>query len=795
MRLRAIALHVGVLVLYTLLALLHTRPLWAHLRTAFLRAQHHDVLLHAWIVNWTARQLARAPQSLFDSNSFFPFPLSLAYTEHLVPEALPVVPLQALTGDPILTYNVAFLLTFVLGGWGAFLLARHLTGSVPAAVVAGAFACYFPAKRWSYGHINTIAVHWMPFAMLALHRVLARPGTWRAAQLGVAVALASLASAYFTLYFPLLLVLATPLIWWLEGHPLEGRRVVAVVLAAVIALAIALPVVWPYAVLWEEGSFHHGYESQIEGAADVARFLLIGSWVWWRTFDPPLAGDGFFPGLVACALIGAGLLGLGRDVPGKGGAALLGKDRARRWRAAACGLGLVLLALAAWRMLAELFAHFEASLPVQGPTGPIAPGPRPDVQWRWPATWGAVGSLLLALSVDGRAAVRRLRERLRRASGIAWAYLLLAAVANLIAMGARLQFFGLVGPRLPGHWLYQLPLFNALRVPGRAAFIGQVMLVVPMAFGARALLGRARRWTGRRRTGDRAGPAGGLVGRVVSGAAGASAGTAAAGLLLALMTLELLHPPIPPVPPPSPEADVDGWLAGQPDDFGAMHWPPPPRMFVTADEQWRSTYHWKRLPFGHNQDLPRETRDLFAMGRRGALGERFLTFVEERFPFRYFVVHLHVFGDEERRAWLDERLDHLGERWDLERSNAEHRIYRVRNGAAAVSFRRRFPRWMVSGRIAVDFSVPVPARLDRARVLVSMDGTGPVAARLREGDTSLSLEVVGPASADHAAADDDAFVWVRVRLSDVDELPAGADGRPFHVRHLRFLHPDGSSYP
>ena len=104
---RRLGTHVAVLASYTLLAFIHLRPLASRFTETIPRAERMDSLLHGWIINWTARQLLRAPWQLFQANIFFPHPDALAYTEHMVPEALPVVPVRALTGNPVLTYNVA----------------------------------------------------------------------------------------------------------------------------------------------------------------------------------------------------------------------------------------------------------------------------------------------------------------------------------------------------------------------------------------------------------------------------------------------------------------------------------------------------------------------------------------------------------------------------------------------------------------------------------------------------------------------------------------------------------------
>src|SRR5207302_2932084 len=103
-----------------------------------------DSILNIWILAWDCEQLRGIffghyshLQHFFDANIFHPAPLTLAYSEHLVPQALQVFPIYALTKNPILCYNLLFLSTFVLSGLGMFLLARELRGSTVVASVAG----------------------------------------------------------------------------------------------------------------------------------------------------------------------------------------------------------------------------------------------------------------------------------------------------------------------------------------------------------------------------------------------------------------------------------------------------------------------------------------------------------------------------------------------------------------------------------------------------------------------------------------------------------------------------------
>ena len=103
-----------------------------------------DSLLNMWILAWDSEQLLALLRgdltrlaTFFEANIFHPAPLTLAYSELLLPQAIQALPVYAISGNPILIYNLLFLSTFVLCGLGTFLLVRELTGSPMAAFVAG----------------------------------------------------------------------------------------------------------------------------------------------------------------------------------------------------------------------------------------------------------------------------------------------------------------------------------------------------------------------------------------------------------------------------------------------------------------------------------------------------------------------------------------------------------------------------------------------------------------------------------------------------------------------------------
>ena len=137
----------------------------------------------------------------FDANIFHPAPLTLAYSEHLVPQALQIFPIYALTGNPILCYNLLFLSTFVLSGLGMFLFARELTGSIAAAFIAGLLFAFAPYRVPQSSHLQVLSSQWMPFALYGFRRCSTADVSARSPAPPPLSSCQGLSCGYYLLYF------------------------------------------------------------------------------------------------------------------------------------------------------------------------------------------------------------------------------------------------------------------------------------------------------------------------------------------------------------------------------------------------------------------------------------------------------------------------------------------------------------------------------------------------------------------------------------------------------------------
>ena len=150
-------------------AVLLTLPLALNLKRA-LPSDLGDTLLTTWIIGWDADRLRHGLRGLWDAPIFHPYRGTLAFSETLLGLAIFVAPVYWATADPVLTYNTAFLLSFVIAGVGMYLLARELTGSRGAAFAAGMYFAFGPLRMSQISHIQMVATGWVPVALWGLHR-------------------------------------------------------------------------------------------------------------------------------------------------------------------------------------------------------------------------------------------------------------------------------------------------------------------------------------------------------------------------------------------------------------------------------------------------------------------------------------------------------------------------------------------------------------------------------------------------------------------------------------------------
>lgn len=243
-RLRRALLAAGLLLGLTVVAALALWPLPTRFSAA-VTPDPGDPLLVGYTLAYGAHALANAPLSLFDANILYPAAGSLAFTESFLGISLPLAPVFWITGSAAATLNTAIVLSLALGGLGGYLLLRKVGTSAGVAVIGALAFTLMPYRLTSVAHLHVVAIHLLPFALLAAIRLRERPTPARVGVLGAVLALqlwSSLTAGAFTL----LAFGCWCLVLGLRSRASGVRPLLATLAAGVTALLLAGPLLATY---------------------------------------------------------------------------------------------------------------------------------------------------------------------------------------------------------------------------------------------------------------------------------------------------------------------------------------------------------------------------------------------------------------------------------------------------------------------------------------------------------------------------------------------------------------------
>ena len=528
-----------------LLAILTSWPLVLHM-SSHIAPDLGDPVRTAWEIAWVGHAMLHDPLHLFDSNAFYPHPLSLAFSDSLLGYG-PTAFFGSGTVAALVRYNLLFLWAWSLCFVAAYLLARELGLRKLGAAAAGLAFAYAPYRVTEAGHLHVISSGGFVLAMFLLLRGYRRGS--RSLVLAGWLVSAWQVSLGFTLglqYCYLLLVLAAlVLFYWWRGRLTPGpawRRV-------------------------QEGPAAQTGQSAAPRAARPRRAVaavLRGI----RSRGPLIPRR-----LLAVTLIGVAVLGA------------VTIYQARPY------LKVAEEYPTAKRTLKEVETYSSGPAALLSASsenriwGGITEGMREEVNSKNESVFFP-GGLILALALIGLAAgayTRRFRVGL----------LVGIVVVSILAMG-----FGLTGAGYPYRLLYDYaPGWDGVRVPGRIFTLATLFYALLAGAGLEALLAWAPSWLAstrarmRRRTAGAPAPTGLLSGRSLT-AAPAVIGVVALIGLLGEGAGHLGHPLVP--QPIKAEVGLPGPIMDLPTD-GAL------------DRIWQyfSTDGFYKVPIGNSTfDLP-----------------------------------------------------------------------------------------------------------------------------------------------------------------------------------------------
>ncbi len=127
-----------------------------------------DRYIYLWNMWWTRHALLKLGTSpLFTDYIFYPKGLSLAFHDFSVVLTVLSIPFQAFFSLSEI-YNLFYLLSYILAGFGMFLLVRYLVGDQHAAFFAGLVFAFWGGRSYYIDHLYLASIQWMPLSVLFL---------------------------------------------------------------------------------------------------------------------------------------------------------------------------------------------------------------------------------------------------------------------------------------------------------------------------------------------------------------------------------------------------------------------------------------------------------------------------------------------------------------------------------------------------------------------------------------------------------------------------------------------------
>lgn len=263
-----------------------------------------DPALVASILEWNATTLPLT-RHWWNFPSFYPALGITAFTEHLLGLWPITSPIVWITGNPLVAYNAAFLLSFPLAATAVFALAYTLTGSIPGAFVAGAAFSFAPYRGNQVSHLQMLMSFGMPLALLGLHEYVATGRRRGLVYFALGWLFAVLSNSYMLVYFG---VFVGCWVLWFCTTRETIRRVPLLVLVGILAMLPVVPIIVGYVgihsryLLTRPLSEIANYSADVTGVLHPSPFSTVSS-AWLA----PIVSEGaIFPGLTISllALIG-----------------------------------------------------------------------------------------------------------------------------------------------------------------------------------------------------------------------------------------------------------------------------------------------------------------------------------------------------------------------------------------------------------------------------------------------------------------------------------------------------------
>jgi hypothetical protein len=295
--------HIFILGIFVLLTFLMLHPLPLKMGNSLV--DFGDSILNTWIMSWDIHKIPTNIKDFFDANIFYPHKRTLAYSEHLFASSLLALPIWLISKNMVFGFNFILLFSFVICGYGTYLLTYELTKNRLAGFIAGIIFAFCPFRFSRLYHLQVLTAQWIPFAFLYLLRFFRDPRWKHLLLFSLFFVLQALSCGYYALFLSLFVGITIIYFLALKKELRQVNVINKIIVSLVVCFLIILPFFYPYIEVRKEMGFHRSLSEATDLSAYGVSYLAAppNNLLWskiTKTFGKP---EGYlFPGIMALFL-------------------------------------------------------------------------------------------------------------------------------------------------------------------------------------------------------------------------------------------------------------------------------------------------------------------------------------------------------------------------------------------------------------------------------------------------------------------------------------------------------------
>lgn len=232
-----------------------------------------DAFWFLWDFWWFKTALFNFASPYYTSYIYYPVGVSLASSTITPLNAAASIPLQLAFGL-VGAYKIIWILSFILSGFGTFLLVKYLVGDSRAAFVSGLIFMFCPYHfAHALGHMNLTSMQWIPFYVLFLIKTINGRNRSNAFFAGFFLFLNAISCYYYLIYLSTFTIIYLLYMWrsYDEVQNIETIRKVGIMTVSFVI--VFTPFMYPVMkeILNSDSVYYGGF---VVYSADLLGFFI-----------------------------------------------------------------------------------------------------------------------------------------------------------------------------------------------------------------------------------------------------------------------------------------------------------------------------------------------------------------------------------------------------------------------------------------------------------------------------------------------------------------------------------------